>query len=76
LPYIAVKFSQSITGGYPHPLIFTRRTASSVKFSPGGGVTADIAVGLVVDNETVEEKFPSCINVEFLAWYGAVEYMT
>jgi len=66
-----VKFSQSTSGGYPQPLIFTRRTASSVKFSAVDGVTADVVVGVKEDKETAEEELASpsvsCRNVEFLA---------
>lgn len=63
-----------MSGGYPQPLMFTRRTASSVKLSSGGGV------GMAEDDETgIEELLLSslsCSNVEFFVWYGAVEYMT
>jgi hypothetical protein len=51
--------------------MFTRRTASSVKFSAVDGVTADVVVGVEEDKETVEEELASpsvsCKNVKFLA---------
>ena len=60
--------------------MFTRRTASSVKFSAVDGVTADVVVGVEEDKETDEEELASpsvsCTNVKFLAKYGAVEYIT
>jgi len=51
--------------------MFTRRTASSVKFSAVDGVTADVVDGVEEDKETVEEELASpsvsCTNVKFLA---------